>query len=150
MDRWNTVDDLLDFAINGEQQAVNFYTRLADQATNPAMRTAFTEFAAEEAGHKAKLLDVKAGKTLEPASHAVQDLKIADYTVTVAPEEAQTYQQALLLAMKREKAAYRLYRDLAATTDDAGLRAMLEALAQEEAHHKVRFEIEYDDSMTDN
>jgi rubrerythrin len=47
--------------------------------------------------------------------------------------------------MKAEKAAFRLYHDLAATTDDANLRNVLLGLAQEEAKHKLRFEIEYDD-----
>jgi rubrerythrin len=46
--------------------------------------------------------------------------------------------------MQREKAAYRLYTDLAKITPDAEARALLKALAQEEARHKLAFEIEYD------
>ena len=57
------------------------------------------------------------------------------------------YQDALILAMKREKAAFRLYTDLAAATDDADLKSTFEALAQEEARHKLKIEIEYDDRI---
>jgi rubrerythrin len=49
--------------------------------------------------------------------------------------------------MKAEKAAYKLYNDLASATDDAGLRETLLSLAQEEAKHKLRFELEYDEQI---
>ena len=47
--------------------------------------------------------------------------------------------------MKREKASFRLYSDLAASVDDEDLKQTFLALAHEEAKHKLRFEVEYDD-----
>jgi rubrerythrin len=82
-----------------------------------------------------------------PAAGKVMDLKIADYVMDVEPSSDLDYQDALILAMKEEKAAFRLYSDLAAATDDEALRVTLLALAQEEAKHKLRFEIEYDDHI---
>ena len=61
-----------------------------------------------------------------------------------------TYIDALIVAMKKEKAAFKLYIDLAAATQDEKIKIVFLELAQEEAKHKLRFEIEYDDSMTDN
>jgi len=55
------------------------------------------------------------------------------------------YQDALIIAMKKEKLAFKLYSDLAAQTDNEALKAILLAIAQEEARHKLRFELEYDD-----
>jgi len=49
--------------------------------------------------------------------------------------------------MKAEKAAFILYTDLALATDDPGLKETLLRPAQEEAKHKLRFEIEYDDEI---
>ena len=73
-------------------------------------------------------------------------LKIGDYLVEVSTSRDDlSYQEALIIAMKEEKAAFKLYSDLAARTDDAGAREVLLMLAQEEAKHKLRFEIEYDD-----
>ena len=43
------------------------------------------------------------------------------------------------------------YSDLAAATEDDSVRTTLLALAQEEAKHKLRFEIEYDEHvLTEN
>jgi rubrerythrin len=53
--------------------------------------------------------------------------------------------------MKREKTAFKLYSDLAAIIQDANLRKVFLSLAQEEAKHKLRFELEYDEHiLTDN
>ena len=57
------------------------------------------------------------------------------------------YQEALQVAMHKEKKAFLLYTDLAGAVEDAGLKNTFLALAQEEAKHKLRFEIEYDDLL---
>ena len=115
------------------------------------MRGVFEDFAREERGHKAKLLGVKKSGNAQPATGSVLDLKIGDYLVESKPSADMDYQQALILAMKQEKAAFKLYSDLAAATDDSDLRNLLLSLAQEEAKHKLRFEVEYDDYiLTEN
>jgi rubrerythrin len=55
------------------------------------------------------------------------------------------YQQALIVAMKKEKEAFRMYSDLASVAQSSELKDVLLGLAQEEAKHKLRFEVEYDD-----
>jgi rubrerythrin len=142
-----SVDEILDFAIEKEEEAAQLYTRLGRQTEKSWMRRVFEEFANEEWGHKAKLEAVKQGKLLLPVAERVMDLKIADYMMDVGASPDLDYQDALIFAMKEEKAAFKLYTDLAAATDDKGLRATLLALAQEEAKHKLRFEIEYDDHI---
>lgn len=150
MNRWNSVDEVLDLAIGEERAAAEFYTQLAGQVKTPGMRQVLEGFAQEELKHKAKLETIKAGGTLRPAQQQVTDLKIADYLVDVAPSQDVSYQGALVLAMKKEKAAFKLYTDLAASTEDDNIRATFLALAQEEARHKLRFEIEYDDMQVEN
>jgi rubrerythrin len=151
MKAFGSVDDILDFAIGKEEEAAQLYTGLARQTQKSWMRQVFEEFATEELGHKEKLLGIKQGKRLAPAAEKVLDLKLADYLTDVEASSDLDYQDALILAMKEEKAAFRLYSDLAAATDDDTLRATLLALAQEEARHKLRFEIEYDDHiLTEN
>jgi len=140
-------DDILDFAIQNEQNAVDLYTDLAGRTTSSAMKREFEQFANEERGHKVKLQKVKEGKKLLSADEAVQDLKISDYTVDVALGDSPDYQTVLLFAMKQEKAAFRLYSDLANLAPDAGTRELLLGLALEEAKHKLKFEIEYDDNV---
>jgi rubrerythrin len=151
MDVMKSVDAILDFAVAREEESAEFYTNMAAKVENIVMCKVFQEFAREEQGHKAKLLAIKQGKLLLPAARKVADLKIADYVVDVVPNPEMNYQQALILAMKKEKASFMLYTQLAETTDDANLRATFSALAQEEAKHKLRFEIEYDENvLTEN
>jgi len=145
MSEFSTVDEILNYAIQMEQDAVDLYTDLAGKAKNPATRKTFLAYADEERGHKAKLLGVKGGKKLLSVEQKVQDLKIADYANDVELGENPDYQDVLLFAMKQEKQAFRLYSDLASKTDDAELEETLLGLAQEEAKHKLRFELEYDE-----
>jgi len=149
MSEWRSIDDILEFAIKEEENAAAFYTQLAAKASSDAMRQAFEGFPREEMGHKEMLELVKSGWKLEPSPQPVTDLKIADYLVDVEPHPDMDYQQAITVAMKKEKAAFKLYSDLAASVPNADIKNVFLALAQEEAEHKLRFEIEYDDMMTE-
>ena len=143
-----SVDEVLDLAIEAEQAAVDLYTGLADQAKNPGITKTLVDFANEERGHKVKLQQVKDGKRFVTAGDKpVLDLKISDYTVDEEVGPDADYQSVLLFAMKKEKAAFKLYTDLAGKTDVPELQELLLGLAQEEAKHKLRFEIEYDDNI---
>jgi rubrerythrin len=145
MKEFNSFTDILDFAIENEQQAVNFYTELAATARNEDMKNTFVRFAQEEIGHKAKLTKIKEERHFTLTQEKVNDLKISDYTVRVQPTPDMSYQDALVLAMKREKAAFRLYTNLAAKAEDAQLKEIFSALAIEESKHKLMFEVEYDE-----
>ena len=143
----DSVDKILDFAIRQEEKAARFYTELAGKMPHKHMKDVLLGFAAEENGHKAKLLEVKSGKRMQAAEKKILDLTIGDYLVDADPSSDVDYQQALILAMKAEKAAFKLYSDLASATDDPTLKATLLGLAQEEAKHKLRFEVEYDNEF---
>ena len=150
MQEFGSVNNILDFAISEEEAAAKFYTDLAMKMEREWMQKVFEDFAKEEEGHKEKLLTVKAGKIPLLTDKAVMDLKIGDYLVDVEPEvqgQDLDYQQALILAMKKEKAAFKLYTDLAGQTEEKDYRNLFLALAQEEAKHKLRFEIEYDEQF---
>jgi rubrerythrin len=141
----NNVDEILDFAIAREQEAHDFYMDLAKRMGERGLKEIFVQFAGEELGHKAKLQGIKDGKRLLPSAEAVLNLKIAEYVVDVDPADELDYQKALILAMKREKASYKLYTDLAESVEEEDLSRTFMSLAQEEAKHKLRFELEYDD-----
>jgi rubrerythrin len=145
--RFESVDEILDFAIGNEEEANRFYLDLAAKMDVPAMKRVFEDFAREEQGHKAKLEAVKRGDySFGAAGEAqVQELGLADYLVEQEPTAEMSYAEALILAMKKEKAAYRLYLDLAAVAEAEELTDLFLGLAEEEAKHKLRFEIEYDD-----
>lgn len=145
--QFESVNDVLDFAIKNEQEAFSFYSDLAGKMDNDTTRKTFEGYAQEEKGHEAKLIAIKEGKQLEPAQKEVLDLKLSDYLVKEEPTSKMDYQDALILAMKKEKAAFKFYSDLAASTSDGNLQSIFLTLAQEEAKHKLRFEIEYDEKV---
>ena len=147
MSNFTKAEEILDFAIAREQEAVEFYTHLASLAKSPPTREIFEQFANEERGHKAKLTQVKQGRKLLSARGEVMDLKIGDYLVDEEPGPDIDYAGALVLAMKKEKAAFRLYTDLAAQVQDPSVKELLLSLAQEEDKHKLRFEVEYDEEI---
>lgn len=138
-------DDILQFAIGREQESVDLYTGLAETARNPEMRGVFEQFANEERGHKKRLQNIQSSGQFNFTPKQVQDIRIGDYLVDVEPHPGMSYQEALIVAMKKEKAAFRLYSDLAATVSDQLLRSLFSSLAQEESKHKLRFELEYDE-----
>jgi rubrerythrin len=137
-----TVDEILDFAIAGERAATAFYLELAAKMDNDAMKKVFEDFAAEEKKHEAILHGIKEGQAIQ--SEEVADLKIADYVVDSEPRPDMEYQDALILAMKREKAACAMYNQMAAVTQNQQTRETFLMLAREEAKHKLYFETEYD------
>ncbi len=144
---FNNLDEILDYAIANEERAESLYLQLADRVGRPGMREAFLHFADEERGHKARLLKVKAGELPAISDEKVQDLRLTEQLAEVEPAANMTYPEALVFAMKAEKAAYVLYTRLAEVAGDAALRKVFENLAQEEAKHKLRFELEYDEHV---
>lgn len=145
MKEFTNINDILDFAIAREQDAVDFYNRLAGNARNNDMRQIFEQFAREEMGHKARLTKFKEEGIISLPKEKVADLKIADYTVLDPERDDMTYEQALVLAMKREKAAFKLYLTLSEKVDKTEHKELFKQLAQEESRHKLRFELEYDE-----
>ena len=143
----NTVDEILDYAIDQEQQAADFYANLAGRAEKAGMKDILLEFAEEEKRHKERLLAVKSGEHELTPEQEVLDLKISDYLVEVDATDDISYQDALIVAMKRERAAYELYTDMAAKIPESKLREVFVGLAREEAKHKLFFESEYDERV---
>ena len=148
--KFGSIDEILNFAIGKEEEAARFYTTLAGKMAPENMKEVFREFAKEEEGHRQKLISIKSGEKPFPARKEILDLKIAENLTEVNVSDDLTdlsYQQALIIAMKAEKEAFKLYNELAKSTSDPEIRDLFLSLAQEEAKHKLRFEIEYDDNI---
>jgi len=54
------------------------------------------------------------------------------------------YRELLVFAIKKEDSAHRLYAAMASIFSEPDLKDIFNNLAEEEAAHKRRFEIEYD------
>lgn len=146
MGEFDSIDEILEFAIAREVEANRFYTDLAGRVENPAMRELILEFAEEELEHKAKLeLEVMKEGSVVREVEKTADFRTADYMVDAELRPDMDYRDLLILAMEKEKRSLRLYVDLAAIIEDEDSREVLLSLAEEEAKHKAQFEIEYDE-----
>jgi rubrerythrin len=144
---FNNINEVLDYAVRSEENAHSFYKAWSKKIEDRSLAKLFEELAAEELKHKEFLLGVKKGATLKPSREEIVDLKISDYVTEVKASTDMDYQEALTLAMQREKEAFKLYSGLAAMSGDEAMRDTFTALAQEEAKHKLRLEILYDDDI---
>ncbi|MFH1810139.1 MAG: ferritin family protein [Pseudomonadota bacterium] len=147
MTELKSVDNILEFAIRQEEKAEAMYLRLAGKAGHAHMKQSLEEFAAEERRHKQILQQIHQNGGLRPSAEQIATLGLAEMLREVDEDTEMDYQQLLIFAMQREKDAFRMYSSLAEIAQDEKLRLTLQSLAQEEAKHKLRFEIEYDQTI---
>lgn len=143
MKTFKSFNEVMDFAIDSEIEAVNFYKILADFVEKPEMAEVLLDLALQESGHKAQLEAVKAGSIVID-DQEVGDLGITNKVKDVEPYAKMNYVDLLVIGMKKEEAARKLYTDLATVAQTQEIRDIFLKLAQEEAEHKMRFELEYD------
>jgi rubrerythrin len=148
---FNSLEEILEFAIEKEKQAVVFYQEVAQQETFRASKQIYEEFAEEEKKHQRMLEQFSQKKdSLSRYRYKwIPDMKRSDYMVDIEYEPGMNYVDTLRLAMKREEKALKLYNELATKTEDDECIKLFQVLAQEEAKHKSYFERTYDDYMAE-
>jgi len=135
----------LDFAIAKEMEAEAFYKEWAQKAKDPAVQGLFAELAGVEHGHMEILSNITPEEMTSSNVSDAPDIHLADLLVDVTASPNLTLQEAMILAMKREEGAVKLYSRLAELNGEA--RSLFEALAKEEGRHKAQLEAEYDDNI---
>jgi rubrerythrin len=144
---FKSVEEALNYAIKREIEAARFYTQLSEKMRKREMKAALLSMAEEEKGHRDRLIAIRdgGGFTGDETERKVTDLKIAEFVEMPVITDDLDWSLALVVAMKREKAAQQLYLKMAEAAPNAELRQTFLGLAQEEAGHKLRFEQEYDE-----
>lgn len=148
---FGSVDEILEFAIDKEKEAVTFYNDLSKKETTTALKQTFKELAEEEARHVKMLTSISKNKVAIDSYEIkeISNLKISDYLTEIEYEEGMLMEDILTLAMKREEMAAKLYQDLSTKTDDQESVKLFRLLVQEESEHKLTFEKMYDDYLQD-
>ena len=141
----HTFDKVLEYAVRREIESEAFYRAWVEKVNDRAVGAVLEEFAEEERLHKEQLEKVKNGQHALLSGRPAPRFRLPIDVADVQPNPDMTLADALAFAIKKEKAAYRLYLDLAVDSPTEQLMELFLALAREEANHKVRFEIEYDD-----
>ena len=149
---FENLEAIIDFAIEKEREAAAFYEKISkDEEDFSGSRKMFAEFAAEEQKHEKILQNFKTqgiSKSLEEYQLKwITDIKRSDYLVDLDYEQGMPYNEILLLAMKREEKALKLYNDFLDQADTDEGKKLFKVLCQEEAKHKLALETIYDDYM---
>lgn len=143
MAQFNSIDEILDLAVEKEIAANQLYKDLAKRAANETLKNLFEKLAQEEQQHKEKIEFeiIKAGRTINIKTKEAY-LGMDDYDEDDASIIDLDFGDVFRMAIEKEKRSVRFYLELAAIVDDKPSRNVLLSLAEEEAAHKAQFEIE--------
>lgn len=140
----NTLGEVIELAITREIQAAEFYRELAGRTQDPAMQSLFENLGEEELRHKARLeLEMMKEGLVAKTVGRLFEVDTPDYATDEQIGPDMDYQDALSLAIRKERRSFRFYVELAAVVTEKDTHEALLELAEEEARHLVQFEMEY-------
>lgn len=138
-------NEILDFAIARERDAVAFYHDLQQEAKFQDQLQMLKDLEGMEMGHIIVIEGIRKNGVQETDIPKVQNLKISEYLTTDADNLELNYQNILIKGMKREEASYKLYSEMSVKFGDSDISTLFRKLAADEAKHKLLFERLYDD-----
>ncbi len=144
--KWNSVEEVLRFAIRKEADAAALY-RMASDRSNPGVKKTFEELAEAEEGHKKKLEGFDPQKIERMKLKETKGLGLSEMMEDVPYSSEMSYADLLRMAIKNEERSEHLYISMTKSITDPSLKKLLLILAQEETKHKKRLEKIYDDEI---
>jgi rubrerythrin len=163
---FENLKELINFAIEKEIEAADFYEENSKSESMSGKREMLLEFAAQERKHQ-KMLESYLNQCVADGEEGfgendciidglesykfkwITDIKRSNYVDEIEYRPGMAYNELLLLAMKREEHALALYNKLLAEADTDGAKKLFKMLCQEEAKHKLALETMYDDYMAE-
>lgn len=142
-----TLNSMVQFAIEKEQDAVNFYEELAQKAKNKSIQEELLKIKVMEEQHRDRLKRFNAESLEKTTPKKVLDLKIADYVLETKVTPDMSWQDIINIAMHRELAAMKLYQALSQRLTEPKVVQLFQHLATEESAHKLFFEKLWDEEV---
>lgn len=138
-------EDIIDLAIQREEEAYNFYMNIYDTVKDSGVKYAVELIAGEEKKHKAFLVSYREGNYGSDSLRMIDviDYKIAEYLEEPEISNETNAQDIYLIASHREARSYQFYKKLAGLHSDSETTAMLLKMANEELKHKEKMEYLY-------
>ena len=145
------LNEILDFAIEKEKEAAEFYLNVSQMEQFSGKKEMLQEFATEERKHQKLLEDLQSGQVGHQLDDYkfkwITDIKRSDYVDDIQYQPGMGYDELLMLAMKREEKALKLYNEMLSNAQTDDQKKVFKMLCQEEAKHKLALETMYDDFM---
>jgi rubrerythrin len=139
------VSDILDLAIQREEEAYEFYMDIHGQIDDQGVKDTLEFIAGEEKKHKAFLINYREGNYGADALRMadVVEYKIAEYLEAPDIEGDMRSEDVFLIAAHRESRSHKFYTELANLHADGDVHNMLLKMANEELKHKEKMEYLY-------
>ncbi|MCB5270294.1 MAG: ferritin family protein [Candidatus Cloacimonetes bacterium] len=141
-------NEILDFAVEREKDAVSFYRSLQNKAKFADQKQMLKEMEQMEMGHIMVIEGIRNKGVREEDIKHIPNLKISEYLTKELAESELTYQSILIKAMKREENSVKLYTEMSQKFPDSEISTLFRRLASDEAKHKLHFEQLYDDFIS--
>lgn len=141
---------VIEFAIEREREAVQFYQDLQEKTRFSSQKEMLKELEMMERGHITVLTNILEKGAEKIVHKEIEDLQISEYLVAEEPKADLSYQDILIVAMKREEASTKLYTELAGRFKGTETEGVFKRLAEEESGHKYKFEKLYDEDILRN
>jgi rubrerythrin len=151
--QFENLEAVIQYAVEREIEAADFYETASREESMSGSREMLLDFAREERKHQALLEKLRDQGLDESVSRYkfkwIPDIKRSDYVVDLEYKKGMSYNELLMLAMKREEKALALYNRLLKQAESDDSRQLFKMLCQEEAKHKLTLETMYDDYMAE-
>jgi rubrerythrin len=142
--RFDSVVDIIAFAVRREIEAAEGYARIAGRATTPGLRELADDLRRQEEAHRRLLEGLTAETLRELGTSYVPDLHVVDALADEKPSGDMSVQDMLIFAAKKEARAVALYESLARLAGASGNERVFLFLAGQEREHKLKIEAEYE------
>jgi rubrerythrin len=138
-------DSIIEKAIANEEEANQFYLKLAEMVTDKTAKDTLLYLAKEEKQHKEYLLRYRQESFIGNATQIddADNNKIAEFLEPPQVKYDMESKDVYLLAAARELNSYHFYLGLAAIHPDGEIKQMLLRMANEEMKHKEKVEYLY-------
>ena len=143
MEPLRSITDILNYAIEREIESKKFYDQLTRRIEKKEVRKVIKNFALDEYQHKLRLEDIRDSK-ISFTDDDAGSLELANCLDDVEPHAEMSYKELLAFGIRKEDKSCRLYTQLAQYSKSMKFKEVFSQLAQEEAHHRLNLELEYD------
>ncbi len=144
--RFTPLEEALHYARAKEDQSYHLYLMFAKIVEDSAAGKILSELARQERGHLDMIDEALERGNVAPTAGRkdVTDLSFSDYMPDAAIDESSDVQEVMRYAMKMERRAADLYRQLQQNYEGTAFEGLFRHLAEEEWNHKRILEDQYE------
>ena len=135
---------IIEYAIEREIEAASFYHNLQNTVKHESSRQTLLDLEHMEIGHKTLLENLTNEGIDSYIPPIITNMMISELLKEPELDQSASFQEILIVAIKREEVANKLYLTLSEGSETPETKNLFLKLATEEAKHKLQLESLYD------